>query len=57
MNAAKYLKERNVTLKGHPLCWHTKGTSYTNDNGVVEIEGIKGTYKFIVNGEEFIKVL
>ncbi len=23
MEAAKWLKERNVTLKGHPLCWHT----------------------------------
>ncbi len=23
MNAAKFLKERGVTLKGHPLCWHT----------------------------------
>ncbi len=23
MNAVKYLKERNVTVKGHPLCWHT----------------------------------
>lgn len=23
MSAAKYLKENNVTLKGHPLCWHT----------------------------------
>ncbi len=23
MKAAKWLKERNVTLKGHPLCWHT----------------------------------
>lgn len=22
-NAAKWLKERGVTLKGHPLCWHT----------------------------------
>ncbi|MCM3728416.1 endo-1,4-beta-xylanase [Neobacillus cucumis] len=21
--AAKWLKERNVTVKGHPLCWHT----------------------------------
>lgn len=23
MNAAKYLKDRNVKVKGHPLCWHT----------------------------------
>ncbi len=23
MKAAKYLKEKNVTVKGHPLCWHT----------------------------------
>lgn len=23
MNAAKFLQERNVTVKGHPLCWHT----------------------------------
>ena len=23
MKCAKYLKERNVTIKGHPLCWHT----------------------------------
>lgn len=22
--AAQWLKERNVTLKGHPLCWHTR---------------------------------
>ena len=23
MKTASYLRERNVTLKGHPLCWHT----------------------------------
>lgn len=23
MKAAKWLKEKGVTLKGHPLCWHT----------------------------------
>ena len=23
MNAAKFLQERGVTVKGHPLCWHT----------------------------------
>ncbi|MBQ9866072.1 MAG: endo-1,4-beta-xylanase [Lachnospiraceae bacterium] len=23
MKAAKYLQERNVKVKGHPLCWHT----------------------------------
>ncbi len=23
MKVAKYLKERNVKVKGHPLCWHT----------------------------------
>ncbi len=23
MNAAKFLREHNVTVKGHPLCWHT----------------------------------
>ena len=23
MQVAKYLKEKNVTVKGHPLCWHT----------------------------------
>lgn len=23
MNAAKYLVDRNVKIKGHPLCWHT----------------------------------
>ena len=23
MAAAKWLRERNVTVKGHPLCWHT----------------------------------
>lgn len=23
MEAAKYLKDKNVTVKGHPLCWHT----------------------------------
>ena len=23
MKVAKYLKERGVTVKGHPLCWHT----------------------------------
>ncbi|GAE93261.1 endo-1,4-beta-xylanase A precursor [Gracilibacillus boraciitolerans JCM 21714] len=23
MAAAKWLKDRNVTVKGHPLCWHT----------------------------------
>lgn len=23
MNAAKFLKENNVRVKGHPLCWHT----------------------------------
>ena len=23
MDTAKYLTDRNVTIKGHPLCWHT----------------------------------
>ena len=23
LRAAKFLKEHNVTMKGHPLCWHT----------------------------------
>lgn len=23
MNAAKFLQDRNVKVKGHPLCWHT----------------------------------
>ncbi len=23
MEASKYLKSKNVTVKGHPLCWHT----------------------------------
>ena len=23
MNAAKFLKSKDVTVKGHPLCWHT----------------------------------
>ncbi len=23
MAAAKYMKERNIEVKGHPLCWHT----------------------------------
>ena len=23
MQVAKYLKEKNVKVKGHPLCWHT----------------------------------
>ncbi len=23
MQTARYLKDRNITLKGHPLCWHT----------------------------------
>ena len=23
MNAAKFLREHNVAVKGHPLCWHT----------------------------------
>ncbi len=23
MNAAKFLQEHNVKVKGHPLCWHT----------------------------------
>lgn len=24
MRTAKFLKEKNVTVKGHPLCWHTE---------------------------------
>lgn len=23
MNAAKYMQDRNIKVKGHPLCWHT----------------------------------
>ena len=23
MNAAKFLREKGMVLKGHPLCWHT----------------------------------
>ena len=28
MRAAKFLKENNVTMKGHPLCWHTVSASW-----------------------------
>ena len=35
MAAAKWLRERNVTVKGHPLCWHTACANwlmqYSND--------------------------
>lgn len=31
MRAAKFLKENNVTLKGHPLCWHTECASWLMD--------------------------
>lgn len=31
MNAAKYLKEHGVTLKGHPLCWHTSCANWLMD--------------------------
>ena len=31
MAAAKYLRERNITLKGHPLCWHTAWADWLMD--------------------------
>ena len=31
MNAAKWLKDRGVTVKGHPLCWHTLAPSWLLD--------------------------
>jgi len=37
MNAAKWLKEHNVTLKGHPLCWHTVTAPWLLDMSNEEI--------------------
>lgn len=31
MRAAKYLKEHNATIKGHPLCWHTECAKWLMD--------------------------
>lgn len=31
MCAAKYLKEHNATIKGHPLCWHTECAKWLMD--------------------------
>lgn len=31
MNAAKYMKDKGVTLKGHPLCWHTACANWLMD--------------------------
>ena len=31
MNAAKYLKENGVKVKGHPLCWHTACADWLMD--------------------------
>lgn len=31
MNAAKFLKERHITAKGHPLCWHTAWADWLMD--------------------------
>lgn len=31
MNAAKYLKENGVRVKGHPLCWHTACADWLMD--------------------------
>ncbi|MCR5501491.1 MAG: endo-1,4-beta-xylanase [Lachnospiraceae bacterium] len=54
MNTAKFLRERNVTVKGHPLCWHTVCADWLMeyDNRTVleklrgrihrEVEGFKG---------------
>lgn len=35
--AALWLKERNVTLKGHPLCWHTQTAPWLLDLSNEEI--------------------
>ena len=35
--AANWLKERNVTVKGHPLCWHTVTAPWLLDMGNLEI--------------------
>ncbi len=55
MNAAKFLKEHNVKVKGHPLCWHTACADWLMeyDNKTIltkqldrihrEVEGFKGT--------------
>lgn len=54
MKAAKYLKEHNVTVKGHPLCWHTACADWLlkYDNETImkkqierihrEVEGFRG---------------
>lgn len=31
MRAAKFLKEHNATVKGHPLCWHTECAKWLMD--------------------------
>ena len=57
MEAAKWLRERNVQVKGHPLCWHTACAAwlmqYPND-GILrrQIERIHrdvGAFKGVIN--------
>lgn len=36
-NAAKWLKERNINVKGHPLCWHTVTAPWLLDMSNEEI--------------------
>src|SRR5690554_805586 len=35
--AAQWLRERNVTVKGHPLCWHTQTAPWLLDMSNEEI--------------------
>lgn len=37
LNTAKWFKERNVTVKGHPLCWHTLCVPWLLDRSNADI--------------------
>ena len=64
MKTAQYLKSKNVTVKGHPLCWHTACANWLlkYDNKTImqkqleridrEVKGFKGEYKLGADGKE-----
>ena len=57
MEAAKWLRERNVQVKGHPLCWHTACApwlmQYPNDEilrrQIERIHRDVGAFKGVIN--------
>lgn len=58
MNAAKFLKSRDVTVKGHPLCWHTACVPWlmNYDNATILNKQLERIHRDISNFKGIIDI-